>query len=33
MSDFRQQEWLINLPLYAMSRLGEVMGKGEGQVP
>jgi hypothetical protein len=33
MSDFRQQDWLINLPLYAMSRLGEVMGKGEGQVP
>jgi predicted AAA+ superfamily ATPase len=30
MSDFRRQDWLINLPLYAVSELGRVLTAGSG---
>ena len=30
MSDFRRQDWLTNLPLYALSELENVIDEGVG---
>ncbi len=30
MSDFRAQDWLVNLPLYAISELGDVIKNAKG---
>jgi len=27
MSDYRKEDWLVKLPLYALPALGEVLGK------
>ena len=30
MSDFRRQDWLVNLPLYAINEIGNVLSKIQG---